>query len=150
VGFLFGTSVIVGLFVGAVIVYQILYSDVSVHVPEYATIKAIGYPDRYLSWVVLQESLILSILGFPPGVVLSWIVCQIARSATLLLIQMTVQQMATVYLLTAATCAFAGALAVRRLREADPVDIFRSCGVRVPEPQRPHQNQRVISTFCSV
>jgi putative ABC transport system permease protein len=124
VGFFFGTSVIMGLIVGAVIVYQILYSDVSEHLPEYATIKAIGYPDRYLSVVVLQESLTLSILGFPPGVVLSWIVNRIAKSATLLPIHMTIQQMATVYMLTAATCAIAGALAIRRLREADPIDIF--------------------------
>jgi putative ABC transport system permease protein len=124
VGFFFRTSVIVGLIVGAVIVYQILYSDVSEHLSEYATVKSFGYPDRYLFWVVLQEALILSVLGFPPGVLLSWGVYEIARSATLLPIRMTWTQVAAVYLLTVTMCALAGALAVRKLRQADPADVF--------------------------
>ncbi len=124
VGFFFRTSVLVGLIVGAVIVYQILYSDVSEHLSEYATVKAIGYPDRYLLSVVLKEALLLSVLGFPPGVLLSLGVYEIARSATLLPIRMTWIQIAAVYLLTAGMCALAGALAVRKLRQADPVDVF--------------------------
>ena len=38
----FGLGVGVGFIVGIVIVYQILYSDVSEHLPEYATLKAMG------------------------------------------------------------------------------------------------------------
>ena len=124
VGLFFRTSVLMGLIVGAVIVYQILYSDVSEHLSEYATVKAIGYPDRYLFWVVLQEALILSVLGFPPGVLFSWGVYEIARSATLLPIRMTLIQVAAVYLLTVTMCALAGALAMRKLQQADPVDVF--------------------------
>ena len=124
VGFFFRTSVIVGLIVGAVIVYQILYSDVSEHLSEYATVKSFGYADRYLFWVVLQQALILSVLGFPPGVLLSWAIYEMARSATLLPIHMTWSQVVGVYILTVTMCALAGALAVRKLRQADPADIF--------------------------
>jgi putative ABC transport system permease protein len=124
VGFFFLTSVLMGLIVGAVIVYQILYSDVSEHLSEYATVKALGYSDGYLFWVVLQEALILSVLGFPPGLLLSLGVYQIARSATLLPIAMTPLRIGFVYLLTVAMCGLAGALAMRRLQYADPADIF--------------------------
>jgi putative ABC transport system permease protein len=124
VGFFFRTSLLVGLIVGSVIVYQILYSDVSEHLSEYATVKAIGYSDRYLFGVVVQEALILSVLGFPPGVLLSWGVYKIAGSATLLPIRMTLTQVGAVYLLTVVMCVLAGALAVRKLRQADPVDVF--------------------------
>jgi putative ABC transport system permease protein len=124
VGLFFRTSVLVGLIVGSVIVYQILYSDVSEHLSEYATVKAIGYTDGYLFWVVLQEALILSVLGFPPGVLLSWGINEIARSATLLPIRMTLTQVVAVYLLTVIMCALSGALAMRKLRQADPVEIF--------------------------
>lgn len=124
VGFFFLTSVLMGLIVGAVIVYQILYSDVSEHLSEYATVKALGYSDGYLFWVVLQEALILSVLGFPPGLLLSLGVYQIARSATLLPIAMTALRIGFVYLLTVAMCGLAGALAMRRLQYADPADIF--------------------------
>jgi putative ABC transport system permease protein len=124
VGFFFLTSVLMGLIVGAVIVYQILYSDVSEHLSEYATVKALGYSDWYLFWVVLEEALILSVLGFPPGLLLSLGVYQIARSATLLPITMTLLRIGFVYLLTLVMCGLAGALAMRRLQYADPADIF--------------------------
>ncbi len=124
VGFFFRMSVLVGLIVGAVIIYQILYSDVSEHLSEYATIKAIGYPDRYLFGVVLQQAIILSIMGFPPGLLLSYLIYSIAQSATMLPVRMTLPQVGTVYLLTVVMCGLAGALAMRKLRQADPADVF--------------------------
>jgi len=124
VGFFFRTSVLMGLIVGAVIVYQILYSDVSEHLPEYATVKAIGYPDRYLFQVVFEEALILSVLGFPPGVLLSLVVYEVARSATMLPIHITATRIVVAYVLTVMMCAVSGALAMRKLRHADPADIF--------------------------
>jgi putative ABC transport system permease protein len=49
-----------GFTVGTVIVYQILYSDVTDHLPEYATLKAMGYKNSYLLIVVFQEAIILA------------------------------------------------------------------------------------------
>jgi putative ABC transport system permease protein len=124
IGFIFQASLVIGLIVGAVIVYQILYSDVSEHLSEFATLKAIGYSDRYLFWVVLQEALILSVLGFIPGVLLALGVYQIARTATVLPIRMTLMRLVVVYPLTAAMCMLSAALAMRKLRSADPAEIF--------------------------
>jgi putative ABC transport system permease protein len=67
IGFVFKLGLMMGLFVGSIIVYQILYTDVSDHLGEYATLKAMGYRDRYLFGVVIQESVILSVFGFVPG-----------------------------------------------------------------------------------
>lgn len=124
IGFIFRVSLVMGLVVGAVIVYQILYSDVSEHLSEFATLKAIGYSDRRLFWVVLQEALILSVLGFIPGLVLALGVYQIARAATVLPIHMTLLRLVVVYPLTALMCTVSGVLAVRKLRSADPAEIF--------------------------
>jgi putative ABC transport system permease protein len=124
IGFIFRASVIMGLVVGAVIVYQILYSDVSEHLSEYATLKAIGYSDRALIWVVLQEALILSLLGFLPGLLLSEVVYVVVRSATVLPVTMTLLRIAVVYPLVALMCTVSGLLAVFKLRSADPAEIF--------------------------
>jgi putative ABC transport system permease protein len=124
IGFIFRVSLIMGLVVGAVIVYQILYSDVSEHLSEYATLKAIGYSDRHLFWVVLQESLILSVFGFIPGWILALGVYEIARAATVLPIRMTLLRLVVVFPLTVLMCAVSGAFAVRKLRYADPAEIF--------------------------
>jgi putative ABC transport system permease protein len=57
-GVIFGLGVLVGLVVGGIIVYQILYSDVSDHLGEYATLKAMGYDDGFVVNIIIQESLI--------------------------------------------------------------------------------------------
>ena len=67
IGFVFFFGTVIGIVVGAIIVYQILFADVSEHIQEYATLKAMGYSDGYLFKVVLQEAAILAVLGFVPG-----------------------------------------------------------------------------------
>lgn len=124
IGFIFGLGVGVGFIVGIVIVYQILYSDVSDHLPEYATLKAIGYSDRYLLGVLTQEALLLAILGFIPGFILSFGLYQVAYAATLLPIAMTLERAGSVLVLTIIMCSVSGAIAMRKLRSADPADVF--------------------------
>lgn len=124
IGFIFKVGVLMGLIVGSIIVYQILYSDVTEHLPEYATLKAMGYPNRFLFSVVLQESMILSVLGFLPGLVISQGLYMVTKSATLLPIRLTIARAVAVYVLTAVMCAGSGALAMLKLQSADPADIF--------------------------
>lgn len=124
IGFIFGLGVGVGFIVGIVIVYQILYSDVSEHLPEYATLKAMGYSDRYFLIVLLQEALLLAILGYIPGFILSYGLYQLAFAATLLPIAMTAERAISVLILTIVMCSASGAVAMRKLRSADPADVF--------------------------
>lgn len=123
-GFIFKLGVLMAIFVGCIIVYQILYSDVSEHLPEYATLKAMGYADRYLFKLVIQESFILSILGFIPGVLVSQLVYNVSRDATLLPLRMTLARGVAVYFLTMFMCTLSATLATRRLKAADPAEIF--------------------------
>ena len=124
IGFVFTMGVLMGIFVGCIIVYQILYSDVTDHLPEYATLKAMGYSDRFLLKVVMQESLILSFLGYLPGIVITHFVYVVSQRATLLPLAHTVPRTLGVYFLTLFMCAMSAFLAARRLKAADPADIF--------------------------
>jgi putative ABC transport system permease protein len=124
IGFIFGLGVAVGFIVGIVIVYQILYSDVSDHLPEYATLKAMGYTDGYLLGVLLQEALFLAILGYLPGFLLSFGLYQLTYSATLLPIAMKMERALSVWIMTVIMCSFSGAIAMGKLRSADPADVF--------------------------
>jgi putative ABC transport system permease protein len=124
IGFIFGLGTGVGFIVGIVIVYQILYSDVSDHLPEYATLKAMGYTDNYLLGVLIQEALLLAILGFLPGFILSFGLYQVTYAATMLPIFMKMERAIQVWILTVIMCSVSGAIAMRKLRSADPADIF--------------------------
>ncbi|MBD2362080.1 FtsX-like permease family protein [Anabaena minutissima FACHB-250] len=124
IGFIFGLGVGVGFIVGIVIVYQILYSDVSEHLPEYATLKAMGYSDRYLLVTLLQEALLLAFFGYLPAYIFSFGLYQVAYAATMLPIAMKLERAITVFILTIIMCSVSGAVAMRKLRSADPADVF--------------------------
>lgn len=124
VGFTFTLGVIIGFVVGTVIVYQILYSDVSDHLPEYATLKAIGFKNGYLLKIVFQEALILAAIGFIPGVSISQGLYLISRQATLLPILMTLERALFVFILTTIMCSISAFVAMQKLNSADPADVF--------------------------
>jgi len=124
IGFIFTLGASMGFIVGIVIVYQILYTDVTDHLPEYATLKAMGYKDIYFLGVVFQEALILAILGYLPGLGVSVVLYSLGRSATSLPMYMTLTKVITVFVMTVIMCSVSGAIAVRKLQAADPADIF--------------------------
>ena len=124
IGYVFTFGVIMGFVVGAIIVYQILFADVADHLAEYATLKAMGYPNRYLFGVVFQEAIILALLGYLPGVLASIGLYRIAADATKLPLQMTWPLAGFVVALAMIMCCVSGAIALRKIRSADPAEIF--------------------------
>ncbi len=124
IGFIFGFGTIMGLVVGMVIVYQILFTDITNHLNEYATLKAMGYAHAYFLMVVFASSMYLALLGFLPGLTLSYILYTISEQVTFIPMPMPFSKIMTVFTLILTMCFFAGALAVRRLRAANPADMF--------------------------
>jgi len=124
VGIVFGFGVAIGLLVGLIIVYQVLSTDVADHLAEYATLKAIGYRQRFFLGLVFEEALLLALLGFLPGIAISLGLYEAASRATGLPIAMDATRPVLVVLLTLAMCAVSGAIATRRLAAADPADLF--------------------------
>ncbi len=118
----FGT--VVGFIVGVIILYQVLYSDVSDHLSEYATLKAIGYSERSLLLVVLQEAIILGVMGFVPGFIASVGIYQLLVNLTRIPLIMRVSVGIQVFVLTIVMCGISGAIATSKLRSADPADVF--------------------------
>ncbi len=124
IGFVFSFGAIIGFIVGTVIVYQILFSDVSDHLAEYATLRAIGYSNAYVSSVVIQQALVLAILGFGLGTLATLRLYAVARDATKLPMELTVARAGAVLAATIVMCAISGFLALRRVRTLDPAEVF--------------------------
>lgn len=124
IGFVFVLLTTMGFIVGIILVYQILYTDVADHWAEYATLKAMGYRNIFLLQVVVQEAILLSILGFIPGVCISTLLYEATKNATGLLMQMTPQRVVTMYGLTFIMCLISGLIAVRKVQTTDPAEVF--------------------------
>ncbi len=124
IGFIFSFGSLMGLIVGMVIVYQILFSDIATHLKEYATLKAIGYSNHYLRLVVMAAALLLALFGFIPGFLGSTALYSVVAKATLLPLGMEAARALSVFGMIFAMCAIAGLLAMRKLGEANPADMF--------------------------
>jgi putative ABC transport system permease protein len=124
IGFIFTLGSAMGFVVGCVIVYQILYSDVSDHLPEYATLMAMGYRLVGLLGVVAREALILAALGYLPAYISAQLLYGLVRSGTNLPVAMEPQRALLVFSLILVMCLGSAAVAMRRLGDADPAEIF--------------------------
>ena len=124
IGFIFTLGAAMGFVVGCVIVYQVLYSDVSDHLPEYATLMAMGYKLRTLLGVVVREGLLLALFGYLPAYAAGQGLYLLVRSATALPVAMDFSRAITVFSMILVMCMASAGLAMRRLVDADPAEIF--------------------------
>ena len=124
IGFIFGFGTVMGLVVGLVIVYQILFTDITNHHNEFATLKAMGYEHGYFVRVVFASAFFLAILGFIPGYILSVGLYQLAESQIFMPMSMTISKVMTVFMFILSMCAMAGFLAIHKLKAANPADMF--------------------------
>jgi putative ABC transport system permease protein len=124
IGFVFNFMVIMGFVVGVIVVYQILYSNISNHLVEYATLKAMGFKNKYLLNVIFQQAIILASLGYVPGFVISIVLYDIAKNATKLPVMMNLERAIFVFTLAMLMCLLSGFLSTNKLRNLDPADIF--------------------------
>ena len=124
IGFIFSLGAAMGFVVGCVIVYQVLYSDVSDHLPEYATLMAMGYRLPTLLGVVAREGLLLAAFGYLPAYAAGQGLYALVRSATQLPVSMDTTRATTVFTMILVMCMASAALAMRKLGDADPAEIF--------------------------
>lgn len=123
-GVIFGFGVLIGVLVGLVIVYQVLSADVADHLREYATFKAMGYGPRFFLGIVVEEALVLGILGFVPGLAVGTAILAFMGTVTALPLAMTTSMAVMVFIGTVVFSVLSGAIATRRLAAADPADLF--------------------------
>lgn len=123
-GFAFKIMVTMGFVIGIGIVYQILYTNISTHLIEFATLKAIGHTNQYLLGIVFQQAFLLALLGYVPGLIISVGVYDIATKATQLPLLMNSDRIVFVLISVLLMCLVSGVIAINKLRAVDPADIF--------------------------
>lgn len=124
IGIMFTSGLLIAVVVGSVILYQVLSSEVQNRIRDFATLKALGYHDRYIYGVILKQAAIFALLGFLPALVFTTGIYHVVRVGARLPVEMELGRVILVAGLTAVMCVCATALAVRKLRTADPADLF--------------------------
>jgi putative ABC transport system permease protein len=124
IGFIFTLGVLISLVVGAAIVNMVLGNDVASRLHEYATLRAMGYSNIYLSTVVLRQALLLAVFSFVPALGLAFILYSLTGLLANLTMEMNLARIGFVLLLTLLMCVLAGTLSLKKLWQAEPADLF--------------------------
>ncbi|MFO0803959.1 MAG: FtsX-like permease family protein [Gemmataceae bacterium] len=124
VGQFLGVAVVLAVVVGAIFVYQMMAADIRGMMPEYATVKALGYRPFYLTSIVLWQALLLAVLGFLPGFAASFGMYHVTRTVGGIPTEMTAERAVLVLVMTCAMCLASGLLAVRKVHAAEPAELF--------------------------
>ncbi|HJU20731.1 MAG TPA: FtsX-like permease family protein [Stellaceae bacterium] len=124
VGVIFGSGLVIAIVVGIMIVYQTLATQISRHLPQFATMKAVGYGERSLYRTVAAMAAMIMALGFVPAFLAALWLYAVIRQATMLPAAMTGARVAAVVLASFAIAMISAALSMTGLRRADPADVF--------------------------
>jgi putative ABC transport system permease protein len=123
-GKIFVYGVLVTILVAAVVIYQVLANDIRDHITEYATLKAMGHTNAFLSRIVLAQALIYSMAAYVPAVLAGFVVYRATESLANIPMRLTGQNLGLVLLLTLGASVVSGLLTLRKVRSADPADLF--------------------------
>lgn len=131
IGVIFRCGVLVAVLVGIVFVYQVISSDIGSRLKEFATLKAIGYGDRFLALTIIHQAVLLALFGYVPGLVVSFTLYGVAASFAGIPIGypgepllILLERCGVVLLLTVGLCSTSGLFALGKLKAADPADLF--------------------------
>lgn len=124
IGVMFTSGVVLAFIVGAVIVYQILSTEIMNRLKEYATLKAMGHDDRFVRGVVLRQAVLYAGIAAVPGTIGAFILYEVLSRMTNLPMVMTPARLIAVGVLAVGMSIGAALLAIRRVSRANPADLF--------------------------
>jgi putative ABC transport system permease protein len=107
-----------------VILNQTVSSEISRNLPEYATLKAMGYADRDIAAIVGVLALTIAAMAYLVACFAAVAIYALVRHMTPMPIEMTGSRAGGVLVLAAVMSIASSLFALRSLRRADPVDLF--------------------------
>jgi putative ABC transport system permease protein len=112
-----------GLIVGTVIVAQTLYSSTKDHLPEFATLRALGSSSGYIHKVILMQAGLSALLGYALGMAIALTIVFLTEHSALP-ITMTPGLAGLLLMLTFTMCAISALSAIGKVMRIDPAMVF--------------------------
>jgi putative ABC transport system permease protein len=123
-GKLFSFGVIVATIVASAVIYQVLSNDVRDHLPEYATLKAMGYTNADLARVVIRQALIYAVAAYLVAVLLGLGLYRATEALAGIPMRLTPHILGLTLLVTALIGLASGVLTLEKVWRANPADLF--------------------------
>lgn len=124
IGLMFTSGVALAVIVGGMILFQVLASEVTSRRSEFATLQAIGFSSRQVYRVVVEQGLFYTLIAYLPAAAIAFVLFHITRQVARLPMRLDASQLVLVLLASLLMAVSGALLASRRVRSADPADLF--------------------------
>lgn len=124
-GMAFFLTALLAILIGGVIVGQTIYAGTMEHLREYGTLKALGAKNREIYQVILYQTVLSVIAGYAAGALLVYLSKGIIEKGGVPIV-FTPATFAAIFLILLLTCILAGYVSVRKVRQLDPVMVFKA------------------------
>jgi putative ABC transport system permease protein len=123
-GKIFSYGVLVTILVAAVVIYQVLSNDIRDHITEYATLKAMGHTNNFLSRVVVVQAMIYALAAYLPAALVSVGVYRATEALANIPMRLTPMNLGWVLVLTLVASFVSALLTLNKVRSAEPAELF--------------------------
>jgi putative ABC transport system permease protein len=123
-GKIFSYGVLVTILVAAVVIYQVLSNDIREHITEYATLKAMGHTNNFLSRVVVIQAMIYAVAAYLPAAIVSVGLYRATEALANIPMRLTPVNLGLVLVLTLGASLVSALLTLSKVRSAEPAELF--------------------------
>ncbi len=124
VGIIFEVGVIVAFVVGVVILFQVLNTDISSRLDEFATLKAMGFSNFFIYGVGVKQALLYALMSYFPSLLLASLVYKIVHYLSRMPMDMTFLLALFVFAMTLLMCVLSSILGLQKIRKTDPAELY--------------------------
>lgn len=124
VGIMFQVGMIIAFIIGSVILFQVLVTEITNKLNEYATLKAMGFTTKNIYNIGFTQALLFAFMGYMPALAISIGLFHFLRVKAKLPAEFTFGLAGFVFFITLLMCIIPGFLALQKVRKADPAELF--------------------------
>jgi len=124
IGIMFRAGMVIAFVVGGAILFQVLSTEITNRLNEFATFKAIGFGPGFLYGIGVIQILLFAVIGFVLAAFASVGVSTIIRNVIHLPMTLEPKLIAAVFGATILMCVVPGLVTLQRVRLADPAELY--------------------------
>lgn len=124
VGIIFELGVVVSFIVGVVILFQVLNTDISNRLNEFATLKAMGFKSFFIYGIGIKQALLYSLLSYFPALAFAAVIFRVVHALSRLPMELTLGMAAFVFSISLLMCVISCVLGLQKVRRTDPAELF--------------------------
>lgn len=124
VGVIFQAGAFTAFLVGVVILFQVLATDITKRLNEFATLKAMGFDVWYIYGLGVKQAIIYAFASFPVSAVLAFCIFRIVHYLSRMPMDFDLSLVLSVFSMTLLMCVISCALALQKIRKSDPAELY--------------------------